>query len=125
MVLGVVIGHATSTIKHEALEGWRLYVVQPLNAARQPEGDPQIAASGINAGVGQTVVLNTDGKAARDLIGQGEVEYKGQRMPAIDALRDARVYPTELTYRIEYADDVWVESGDRLAGRNRNVRPVF
>ena len=69
MVLGLVIGHATSTIKHEALDGWRLYVVQPLNAARQPEGDPQIAASGLNAGVGQTVVLNTDGKAARDLIG--------------------------------------------------------
>ena len=69
MVLDIAIGHATSTIKHEALEGWRLYVVQPLNAARQPEGDPQVAASGVNAAVGQTVVLNTDGKAARDLIG--------------------------------------------------------
>lgn len=69
MQIGIVIGHATSTIKHEALEGWRLLVVQPLNSARQPEGDPQVCASGLNAAVGQTVVLNTDGKAARDLIG--------------------------------------------------------
>lgn len=69
MVLGVVIGHATSTVKHTALEGWRLYVVQPLNAAREPEGDPQVCPSGLNAAVGQTVVLNTDGKAARELIG--------------------------------------------------------
>jgi hypothetical protein len=28
-----------------------------------------------------------------------------------------RVYPTAITYRVEYDDDAWVESGDRLAGR--------
>ena len=68
MQLGKVIGHATSTIKHESLEGWRLMVIQMLNNARQPEGDPVIAASGLNTSVGQTVILNSDGKAARDLI---------------------------------------------------------
>ena len=72
MLLATVIGHATSTIKHESLEGWRLVVVQPLNNARLPEGDPQLAASALNPGVGQTVVLNSDGKAARDLIGHAK-----------------------------------------------------
>lgn len=28
-----------------------------------------------------------------------------------------RVYPTAITYRIQYDDNAWVESGDRLAGR--------
>jgi hypothetical protein len=28
-----------------------------------------------------------------------------------------RVYPTAITYRVEYDEDSWVESGDRLAGR--------
>jgi ethanolamine utilization protein EutN len=68
MQLGKVIGHATSTIKHPSLEGWRLLVVQPLNNARQPEADVIVAISGLNAAVGQTVVFNADGKGARDLI---------------------------------------------------------
>jgi ethanolamine utilization protein EutN len=69
MQLGLVIGHATSTIKHPSMEGWRMYVVQMLNNARLPEADPVIAMSGLNAAVGQTVILDSDGKAARDLIG--------------------------------------------------------
>jgi hypothetical protein len=28
-----------------------------------------------------------------------------------------RVYPTEITYRVEYDDEAWVETSDRLAGR--------
>ena len=69
MQLGTVIGHATSTIKHPSLEGWRLLVVQILNNARLPEADPVVAFSKLGPGVGQTVILNSDGKGARDLIG--------------------------------------------------------
>ena len=69
MQLGTVIGHATSTIKHRSLSGWRLAVVQPLNVAREPEADPVIAVDKFSAAAGQTVVLNTDGKGAREMIG--------------------------------------------------------
>ena len=69
MQLGRVIGHATSPIKHPSLNGCRMAVVQPLNVAREPEADPVIAVDRHSAGVGQTVILNTDGKAARDVIG--------------------------------------------------------
>jgi ethanolamine utilization protein EutN len=67
--LGAVIGHATSTIKHRSLDGWRLALVQPLNNAREPEADPVLAADKFSAGTGQTVILNLDGKAARELMG--------------------------------------------------------
>src|SRR5439155_25606038 len=43
MQLGRVIGHATSTIKHRSLTGWRLVVVQPVNVRREPEADPIVA----------------------------------------------------------------------------------
>jgi microcompartment protein CcmK/EutM len=69
MQLGTVIGHATATIKHPSLTGWRLLLIQPLNNARQPEGDPVIAAEKLGSAMGQTVVLNSDGKGARELIG--------------------------------------------------------
>jgi len=67
--LGTVIGHATSTIKHPSFNGWRLVIVQMLNVKRQPEADPVVAIDKLGSGPGQTVVLNSDGKGARELIG--------------------------------------------------------
>jgi ethanolamine utilization protein EutN len=69
MQLGTVIGHATATIKHPSMNGWRMLIVQILGNARQPEGDPVVAFGKYSPGIGQTVVLNSDGKGARELIG--------------------------------------------------------
>lgn len=69
MQLGTVIGHATSTIKHPSLNGWRLLIVQMLGADGRETGDPVVAVGTLGPGMGQTVVLNCDGKAARQLIG--------------------------------------------------------
>ena len=59
MLLGTVIGHATSTIKHVSLTGWRLVIVQPLGANRQPDGDPQVAADKLGSAPGSTVSSRT------------------------------------------------------------------
>jgi microcompartment protein CcmK/EutM len=69
MQLGRVIGHVTSTIKHPSLTGWRLVIAQLLNPIRQPEGDPVVAVDKLGSGVGQVVILNSDGRGARELIG--------------------------------------------------------
>ena len=76
MQLGRVIGHATSTIKHRSLNGWRLVVIQPVNVAREPEADPVIAVDRLGSGVGSLVVLNTDGKAARDVVGDDKTPVR-------------------------------------------------
>jgi ethanolamine utilization protein EutN len=69
MQLGMVIGHATATVKHPSLVGWRMVIVQMLGVNRQPEADPVIAADKLGSGPGSVVILNSDGKAARELIG--------------------------------------------------------
>jgi ethanolamine utilization protein EutN len=69
MQLGRVIGQATATIKHESLVGWRLLIVQPVNNAKQPEADPVLAVDKFGSAVGQMVVVNSDGKGAREFIG--------------------------------------------------------
>ena len=69
MQLGTVIGHATATVKHPSLIGWRMVIVQPLNNARQPEADPVVAVDKLGSAPGSVVVLNSDGKGARELIG--------------------------------------------------------
>jgi ethanolamine utilization protein EutN len=69
MQLGTVIGHATATVKHSSLVGLRMVIVQPLNHARQPEADPVVAMDKLGSAPGSVVVLNSDGKGARELVG--------------------------------------------------------
>lgn len=69
MQLARVIGHATSTIKHPSLHGWRMLIVQPLDARRQPDGAPLIALDRLGSGRGDRVVISSDGKAAREMTG--------------------------------------------------------
>ena len=69
MQLGTVIGHATATIKHPSMQGWRMLIVQTLGNERRPEADPIVAFTKLSPGIGQSVVLNSDGRGARDLIG--------------------------------------------------------
>ena len=76
MLQGVVIGHATATIKHRSLNGWRMAIVQPIGSDGTPEADPQIAVDRLGAAPGQRVVLNSDGLAARELIGDSKTPVR-------------------------------------------------
>lgn len=46
-----------------------MLIVQLLGEDRQASGDPVVAFSKLSPGVGQQVVLNSDGIGARQLIG--------------------------------------------------------
>jgi ethanolamine utilization protein EutN len=69
MQLATVIGHATSTIKHPSMTGLRLVLVQPLGATRQPEADPLLVVDKLGSSPGHTVIIDSDGKGARELVG--------------------------------------------------------
>jgi ethanolamine utilization protein EutN len=70
MLTGRVIGTATATVRHPSMKGWRLLVVQPLLAdGRSPDGDPVLAVDGLGAGRGQTVIITSDGRGTRELLG--------------------------------------------------------
>jgi ethanolamine utilization protein EutN len=70
MQLGLVVGTATATTRHPSMRGWKLLVVQPLLADnRRPDGDPQLAVDNLGAGVGETVLISSDGAGTRALLG--------------------------------------------------------
>lgn len=69
MQLARVLGHATATIKHASLNGWRLLVVQPLDNQGGPDGEPQLALDHLGGGTGDNVLLTSDGSAVRDIVG--------------------------------------------------------
>ena len=90
MQLGTVIGHATSTIKHPSLNGWKLLIVQLLNNARQPELEPVIAIDSLGAGAGTLVVIDTDGKHARELTGNEKSPIRWYTVAIVDELQQQK-----------------------------------
>jgi ethanolamine utilization protein EutN len=69
MQLGLVVGTATSTVKHATMRGQKLLVVQPLMVdGRTSDGDPQIAVDAVGAGKGQRVMITSDGKFMREIL---------------------------------------------------------
>lgn len=68
MFLGRVLGTVVATIKHEAMRGDRLLLVQPLDAAGAPQGKPSIAVDSVDAGVGDHVLVADEGNAAAQVL---------------------------------------------------------
>jgi microcompartment protein CcmK/EutM len=65
MLLARIEGNVVATRKHPSLEGWRLLLCQPINAAGEPEGAPQVAIDGQGAGLHERAIISSDGAAAR------------------------------------------------------------
>jgi ethanolamine utilization protein EutN len=64
--LGRVIGTLVATEKHEALRGVKLLIVQPLDPAEQPNGEPVVAVDGTEmAGVGELIFMIGGREAAQ------------------------------------------------------------
>jgi len=84
MQLAKVIGHATSTIKHSSLQGWRMIIAHQVNVDRQPEGDPLVVIDKLGCGIGHTVVIDSDGKHARELIGSEKTPARWYTVAIVD-----------------------------------------
>jgi|TARA_B100000809_G_C15036346_1_gene493908 ethanolamine utilization protein EutN len=70
MQLAQVIGTATTTIKHPSMEGCKLLVVLPrLADDRTADGFPLLAVDQLGAGIGETVMITSDGASARKMFG--------------------------------------------------------
>jgi microcompartment protein CcmK/EutM len=73
MKLAVVVGNMVSTIKDEALYGYKLMIVRYINEKGEQTGNELIAFDVADAGIGDTVVVCTDGGAANMLLDDKKV----------------------------------------------------
>lgn len=55
MQLARVLGTVVATVKSDGLEGRKLLVIQPLNAAMDSAGPPMVAIDSVGAGKGEIV----------------------------------------------------------------------
>lgn len=72
MLIAQVIGELISTHKHESHVGRKALIVQPLDLDGSKRGDAVIAFDAVDAGVGDRVLLVTEGFSAMTSVGRPE-----------------------------------------------------
>ena len=88
MLKALVIGNATSTLKHDTMTGRKLLIVQPLGPGnRGADGDPVITMDTFGAGVGDYVMISSDGKYTAETIGQKATPVRWSVVGIIDSGR--------------------------------------
>jgi ethanolamine utilization protein EutN len=89
MQLAHVLGTATATVKHASLAGAKLLVVQPLMADRtKADGDPQLAIDTVSAGVGDLVMITSDGRLLRDILKSDATPARYSVVALVDDVTD-------------------------------------
>ena len=68
MIIGKVTGTIVTTISHPHYKKRRLLVVQPLTLPGEPPKGDFVALDNSQAGIGDTVLVNREGNAARQVL---------------------------------------------------------
>ena len=87
MRLATIKGHVTSTVKHKSLDGWRLLIAMP----ESPDLAPQIVLDNLGAGIGQKVMISSDGSEARKMVGDKLSPARWSVMRIIDPERSLAI----------------------------------
>ena len=86
MLIGSVVGNLVATQKNVKLEGAKLLLVQPLDLEGKPRGNVVLAIDGVDAGVGDRVLLIQDGRSAQLVLGRGTAAVDAAVIGVVDHL---------------------------------------
>jgi len=67
-----VVGPMWATVKHPAFAGRTLFVVQPLDEHGADTGASFVAVDHVQAGVGDKVIVLTEGNGVRQILKMGD-----------------------------------------------------
>ena len=73
MKLARVLGPVWASVKHPAYHGHPLFMVQPLDEAGRDAGPSFVAIDRAQAGVGDRVIILTEGNGIRQIVQQGDI----------------------------------------------------
>jgi len=72
VIIARVVGNVVATQKHEAHEGKKILLIQPLDLEGQPMGDVVVALDAVDAGIGDRVLAVQEGFSAMTSVGHVE-----------------------------------------------------
>lgn len=87
MTLARVEGTVVATAHHPSFDGRKLLVVQPLDEAGRAVGSSFLAVDMVQAGPGDTVLVNREGNGNRQLLKMGaQVPIRSLIVGIVDAI---------------------------------------
>jgi ethanolamine utilization protein EutN len=86
MLIGRVIGDLVATQKAPSHEGRKILVVQPLNLDGSDRGDEVLALDAADAGVGDRVLVVTEGWGAMTAVGRQNAPIDMAVVGVIDSI---------------------------------------
>jgi len=86
MIIGTVRGDIVSTINHPFYTGKRLLVVEKEDPAGKPGGYLIAIDGGIQAGVGERVLVIDEGNSARQIVGDADAPVRSIIVGVIDRI---------------------------------------
>ena len=84
MLIGRVIAVVVATRKHPSHEGLKLLLVNPLDLDGKERGVPFLAVDSVDAGIGDRVLLATDGWAAMTAVNRLQTPIDAAVLGVID-----------------------------------------
>jgi microcompartment protein CcmK/EutM len=69
MIVCKVIGSIVSTIKHDSFKNQKIMLVRPINLDGSYKSGTMVAVDTVCAGVGDTVLVASEGRSATELLG--------------------------------------------------------
>lgn len=91
MNLARVEGNVTSTVCHPSLKGWRLLICQPVDDFGEIHGDPILSVDTLGAGMGQVVMLTSDGMNTRKVVGDDHSPLRYTVLAIVDDPKETLV----------------------------------
>jgi ethanolamine utilization protein EutN len=70
VLIARVVGDLVATQKHPSHEGRKILLVQPLNLDGSDRGNALVALDSVDAGIGDRVLVTTDGFSATTAVGR-------------------------------------------------------
>ena len=86
MIIGTVRGDIVSTINHPFYTGKKLLVVEKEDFAGKPGGYLIAIDGGVNAGVGEHVLLIDEGNSARQIVADTQAPVRSVIVGIIDRI---------------------------------------
>jgi len=90
MILAKVIGQVVSTVKLKVFKGFKLLIVQPLDADEKPKGKSMLVVDTVQAGIGDVVLVIDEGNSARIVIGDALAPIRSVIVGIVDEIQTDR-----------------------------------
>lgn len=85
MILGRVTARVVATLKHPAFKRYGLLAVRPVNiSGGLKEGGVIVAINAAQAGIGDIVLVNQEGKSARAIVGIKDAPIRSVIVGVVD-----------------------------------------